>query len=126
VPELKVNLSSGTGGAEVMIWKTVIPPTINAKPGLTLHRHLYARTLIPITEGILQRRDADGTTTDYLLTPGKPIPLPADTEKGYHTDENLGKKPIEIIVVQFNKPSPVTYSPLTEEDIKASFGRFEP
>ncbi|MFI4957505.1 MAG: hypothetical protein ACHQAX_09920 [Gammaproteobacteria bacterium] len=126
VPELKIDLSSDKGTSEIMIWKSVIPAATNNTAGLAMHRHNYARTLIPMTEGVLQRRDADGKTTDYVLTPGKPLLLPADTPQGFHTDENFGKKPIEVVVVQFNQSSPVKYSALTEEDIKSSFGKAKP
>ena len=75
------------------------------------------RILIPLTEGVLQRRDADGSTTDYILTVGKPLFLPEDTENGFHTDENLGNKPIEVMVVQFTQ-TPISVEKLSAADLK--------
>jgi hypothetical protein len=112
--EMRVDIA----GNEMMIWKTVIPPVQKQSPGIAMHRHEYARILLPLTEGILQRRDADGSVTDYILEIGKPLLLPEDTEEGFHTDENLGKTPIEVIVLQFTQ-TPVKAEKLTAEDLSS-------
>ncbi len=111
--EMKVDVA----GHDLMIWKTVIAPQQEHTPGIALHRHEYARILIPLTEGVLQRRDADGRTTDYVLNRGKPLYLPEDTQNGFHTDENLGKAPIEVMVIQFTQ-APVRVDELTAADLK--------
>ncbi len=105
-------------GNEMMIWKTVIPSEQKNQPGIAMHRHEYARILLPLTDGVLQRRDADGSVTDYLLEIGKPLLLREDTEEGFHTDENLGSTPIEVIVLQFTQ-TPVTAEKLTAEDLSS-------
>jgi hypothetical protein len=109
---MKVNVA----GQDMMIWKTVILPAQKNTPGIALHRHEHARILIPLTKGVLQRRDFDGQTTDYALNIGKPVFLPEDTAAGFHTDENLGKEPIQVIVLQFTK-SPVLVEKLTQADV---------
>lgn len=111
--EMKVDVA----GNDILIWKTVISPEQQGKPGIEVHRHEYARVVIPLTEGVLQRRDNNGDTTDYQLTIGKPIFLPADEPAGYHTDENMGTNPIELIVVQFTQ-DPVTVNELTPSDLQ--------
>lgn len=111
--EMKVNIA----GHDMMIWKTVIAPQKDNEPGIAMHRHEYARVLIPLTQGVLQRRDADGSTTDYLLEIGKPLLLPEDTADGFHTDENLGKMPLEIMVLQFTQ-SQVRAEQLTAQHLQ--------
>ncbi len=111
--EMKLDVA----GNEMMIWKTLIPVQQQNTSGIAMHRHEYARILLPLSEGVLQRRDANGATTDYLLEVGKPILLPEDTEEGFHTDENLGKQPIEVIVLQFTQ-TPVTAENLTAADLQ--------
>lgn len=110
--EMRLNIA----GNEMMIWKTVIPPEQKNSPGIAMHRHEYARILLPLTDGILQRRDADGSVTDYVLKIGKPLLLSEDTKDGFHTDENLGKTPIEVIVLQFTQ-TPVSTENLTAADL---------
>lgn len=120
IPELKVDLSSNAGSSEVMIWRSIIPPKQANTSGLSMHRHNYSRLLIPLTPGTLQRVDADGSTTNYILEVGKPVPLTVDTADGFHTDENLGNKPIEVMVVQFNQAEAVSFSPLEDADLKTA------
>ncbi|MGA2655298.1 MAG: hypothetical protein ABSF18_04900 [Gammaproteobacteria bacterium] len=111
--EMKVNVA----GDNILIWKTTIPPEHEGKPGIHVHRHEYARVVIPLTEGVLRRRDSNGEVTDYPLHIGKPLFLPADTPTGFHTDVNTGRQPIEVMVVQFTQ-EPVTVTELMPGDLQ--------
>lgn len=112
--EMKVNVA----GDDILVWKTVIPPEQEGKPGIHVHRHEFARVVIPLTEGNLRRIDNTGEIVDYKLVVGKPFFLNADTPTGFHTDVNLGRLPIEVIVVQFTK-EPATVTELTPADLQA-------
>ncbi|MFA6037125.1 MAG: hypothetical protein WC748_03260 [Legionellales bacterium] len=103
---------------ELMIWKTIIPVAQENIPGIALHRHTDARIIIPLTAGILQRREPNGVTKDYPLTIGQPIFLPEDTIDGYHTDENLSDEPIKVMVLQFKNLTGFTVEELTEKDVQ--------
>lgn len=121
LPELKItlepeNVDSSCGN--VMVWKSTVVPKNGDVKGLPLHRHNHARFLIPLSDGTLQRVDADGTTTDYSLKKGEAFFLSEDTADGFHTDEAIGENPLEMVVVQFNKEPPLTVEKLTEEELK--------
>ena len=116
-PELKIALEPNQANSncgEVFVWKSTIMPE---QKGLNMHRHNYARMLIPLTTGVLTRVEGNGAQTHYDLQPGKPVFLSDDTPEGFHTDENLGSAPIEVVVVQFNKQPPVIASPLSVEEL---------
>ncbi|MFI4954798.1 MAG: hypothetical protein ACHP9Y_02685 [Gammaproteobacteria bacterium] len=123
VPELKVLLDPthpNSSCGEVLVWKSTIAPQQNNQPGLSLHRHNYARFLIPLTTGTLQRKDANGKETLYSLDIGQALFLPEDDPNGFHTDENLGATPIEVVVVQFNKNPPIKAEKLTDAELKTA------
>lgn len=111
--EMKIDVA----GQEIYIWRTVIAPEHEGKPGLDVHRHEYARVIIPLTGGVLRRKESTGETINYDLTVGKPIFLPADLPSTHHTDLNPGKEVIEVIVVQFTQ-DPVTVKQLNPEDLQ--------
>jgi hypothetical protein len=83
--------------AEVRVWKSIIMPN---QP-LSLHRHDHGRTIVALKGGTLDVVDAKGaTTTKMTWESGKAYWLDADPPNVQHGDQNKGKEPIEVIVVE--------------------------
>lgn len=125
VPEMKISLPAThqPGESQILIWKSIIPPHQDSSSDLPLHRHHYSRMLIPLTDGTLTRKDADGAITHYVLAKGKPLFLPEDRQDGFHTDENEGDTTIEVNVIQFNHSDKVHAEKLTQQDLETAVQR---
>ena len=83
--------------AEVRVWKSIIMPN---QP-LSLHRHDHGRTIVALKGGTLDVVDAKGaTTTKMTWEGGKAYWLDADPPNVQHGDQNKGKEPMEVIVVE--------------------------
>ena len=83
--------------AEVRVWKSIIMPN---QP-LSLHRHDHGRTIVALKGGTLDVVDAKGaTTTKMTWESGKAYWLDADPPNVQHGDQNKGKEPMEVIVVE--------------------------
>lgn len=82
----------------VSIWKTIIYP---AKPGmLPMHRHDCPRILIALSDGVLRVTSNQGESHDLVLKKNTPYYLDVDKANELHQDENLGKEPIEVMVIE--------------------------
>ena len=83
--------------SEVTVWKTIIEPN---QP-LVMHRHEHGRTLIALTDGVLQVVDSAGKVKDtYNLKAGSAMWLDKDPPVVTHADVNRSGRTIEVIVVQ--------------------------
>lgn len=81
---------------DVHVWKAIITP--NAP--LTMHRHDYPRVLVALDGGnvnVIQQ--AGGSELNHWET-GKAYWLPASKPGTMHADALVGKKPIEVMVVE--------------------------
>lgn len=82
----------------VSVWKTIIYP---AKEGiLPMHRHDNPRLLVALTDGVLRVTTDQGQSHDLILKKNTAYYLDADQSKELHQDENLGKEPIEVMVIE--------------------------
>jgi mannose-6-phosphate isomerase-like protein (cupin superfamily) len=84
---------------DVHVWKAIITP--NAP--LTMHRHEHPRVLVALDGGnvnIIQQ--AGGSELNRWET-GKAYWLPASKPGTMHTDSVVGRKPIEVMVVELKK-----------------------
>ena len=89
--------------AQVRSWKSIIMP----KQPLTQHRHENGRALIALTDGQLKVVDPTGKVVHtYNWERGKAYWLDADPPGETHADVNDTAKPIEVIVVELQKPRP--------------------
>lgn len=85
----------------VKVWKSTILPN----SPLPLHRHDHPRVLIAITGGKIKIAEENGNNETHLWEAGKAYWLPANKPGTLHTDENMGNKPIEVMVVELLKES---------------------
>jgi quercetin dioxygenase-like cupin family protein len=83
---------------EVKVWKSVIAV---GNP-LPLHRHDHPRVLIALKGGTMDIREETGQSDIQNWETGKAYWLPANP-KTLHQDVNVGKEPIEVIVVELQK-----------------------
>ena len=83
--------------SEVRVWKSIIQPN---QP-LSLHRHDHGRTIVALKGGTLDVVDPSGKTKEQMMwESGKAYWLDADPPNTQHGDQNKGKEPIEVIVVE--------------------------
>jgi beta-alanine degradation protein BauB len=83
---------------EVKVWKSVIAV---GNP-LPLHRHDHPRVLIALKGGTMDIREETGQSDVQNWETGKAYWLPANP-KTLHQDINIGKEPIEVMVVELQK-----------------------
>ena len=84
--------------ADVKVWKSVIAPN-NPLP---LHRHEHPRVLIALKGGTMDIREETGQSDIQNWETGKAYWLPANP-KTLHQAVNVGKEPIEMMVVELQK-----------------------
>jgi hypothetical protein len=84
---------------EVSVWKTIVAP--NAP--LTMHTHQHPRIIIALSGGVMKVVNEDGTSEVHPWETGKAYWLPASEGLKRHADQNQGKKPIEVMVVELKK-----------------------
>jgi quercetin dioxygenase-like cupin family protein len=84
---------------DVKVWKTVILP----KQPLALHHHDHPRVIIALTGGTIQIVDSSGSAETQHWETGKAYWLPAMAPNTMHTDNNIGDKPMEVMVVELQK-----------------------
>lgn len=85
---------------KVTVWETIIYPSETQK--LSMHRHDNDRVLIALTDGVLKIKTDKGETKLMQLSKDKAYFLSAEPQGVLHTDENVGKQPIKVIVVNLN------------------------
>ena len=73
--------------------------TFNPGQKTTLHTHA-AEFLYALTDGTLTVHYADGRTVEFALKEGDSMMAPSDSP---HWTENLGKKPVKFILVEFDE-----------------------
>ena len=78
---------------------TAAEVTFNPGQKTTLHTH-SAQFIYALTDGTLTVHYADGKTMEFSLKQGDSMIAPAE---GPHWTENLGKKPIKFILVEFDE-----------------------
>jgi quercetin dioxygenase-like cupin family protein len=83
---------------EVKVWRSVIAV---GNP-LPLHRHDHPRVLIALKGGTMDISDENGHSDIQNWETGKAYWLPANP-KTLHQDVNVGKEPIEVMVVELQK-----------------------
>lgn len=85
---------------KVTVWETIIYP--NQKQKLPRHRHNNDRVVVALTNGVLKVTTDKGETHWLKLVKNHSYFLSADPQSVLHTDENIGKKPVKVIVVGLN------------------------
>ncbi len=83
---------------EVKVWKSVI----GVGNPLPLHRHDHPRVLIALKGGTMDIREETGQSDIQHWETGKAYWLPSNP-KTLHQDVNIGKEPIEVMVVELQK-----------------------
>lgn len=83
---------------EVKVWKSVI----GVGNPLPLHRHDHPRVLIALKGGTMDIREETGHSDIQNWETGQAYWLPANP-KTLHQDVNIGKEPIEVMVVELQK-----------------------
>jgi hypothetical protein len=84
---------------DVRVWKSVVYP--NAP--LTMHRHDHPRVIIALKGGDMKIVENSGRSEDHPWETGRAYWLPANPPGTQHADVNLGKEPIEVMVVELKK-----------------------
>jgi len=84
---------------DVKVWKSVVTP----KAPLTMHRHDHPRVIIALHGGTMNIVIQGGPTEEHVWETGKAYWLPANPPNTMHADVNVGKEPIEVMVVELEK-----------------------
>lgn len=82
--------------AHVKVWKSIILPNQPLPP----HRHEHGRVLIALQGGTMKIAEVSGASETQVWETGKAYWLPANPPGTMHTDVNVGKKAIEVMVVE--------------------------
>jgi hypothetical protein len=83
------------------VWKTVIYHTPEKK--LTMHRHEHDRVVIALTNGILKITSDKGKVHYFKLVKDEAYFLAKDAPGEMHSDENIGRHPIKVMVVELKE-----------------------
>ncbi|MDR3441631.1 MAG: hypothetical protein P4L65_01300 [Legionella sp.] len=86
---------------EVSVWKTIIYPA--KEQILKLHRHENNRIVVALTGGKLKVTDNKGKVHYLTLKKDKAYYLSKDIPGELHTDENVGKDPVKVVVIELKK-----------------------
>ena len=81
---------------DVHVWKAIITP--NAP--LTMHRHEHPRVLVALDGGNVNIIQQSGASELNHWETGKAYWLPASKPGTLHADAVVGKKPIEVMIVE--------------------------
>jgi quercetin dioxygenase-like cupin family protein len=84
---------------DVKVWKSVVTP--NAP--LAMHRHEHPRVIIALRGGTMNLVNQGGSTEEHIWETGKAYWLGANPPNTMHADVNVGKEPIEVMVVELEK-----------------------
>ena len=82
--------------AHVKVWKSIILPNQALPP----HRHEHGRVIIALQGGTMKIAEVSGASETQVWETGKAYWLPANPPGTMHTDVNVGKKAIEVMVVE--------------------------
>ncbi|MBS0359268.1 MAG: hypothetical protein JSS53_08375 [Proteobacteria bacterium] len=83
---------------KVNVWKTVIYHTPEKK--LKMHRHEYDRVVIALTNGTLKITNDKGKVHYFKLVKDEAYYLTKDAPGEMHSDENIGRHPIKLMVIE--------------------------
>lgn len=86
---------------KVRVWETIIYPS--AKQVLKMHRHEYDRVLVAFDSGTLKVRNDKGSIHFINLQKNKSYYLTKDIPGEMHTDENIGRNPIKVLVMELKR-----------------------
>jgi quercetin dioxygenase-like cupin family protein len=86
---------------QARVWKSVIAPNTP----LPFHRHEHPRALIALKGGTMNILEKSGESETFDWKTGQAYWLPANAPGTTHQDVNVGKEPIEVIVVELSKES---------------------
>ena len=82
--------------AHVKVWKSIVLPNQPLSP----HRHEHGRVIIALQGGTMKIAEVSGASETQVWETGKAYWLPANPPGTMHTDVNVGKKAIEVMVVE--------------------------
>lgn len=86
---------------EVSVWTTVIYP--DKKQILKMHRHEHNRVIVALDNGLLKVVNNKGKIHFLKLQKDKAYYLSKDVPGELHTDENMSKHPIKVVVIELKK-----------------------
>lgn len=86
---------------KVNVWQTIIYPS--KQQILKMHRHEYDRVLISFDDGVLKVINNKGKVHYLKLKKEQAYYLPKDFPGELHTDENIGKHPIKVSVIELKQ-----------------------
>lgn len=86
---------------KVTVWKSIIYPS--KQQILKMHRHEHDRVLVSFDDGVLKVTNNKGEVHYLKLAKEKAYYLKKDIPGEVHTDENIGKHPIRVIVMELKK-----------------------
>ena len=87
--------------AEVKVWKSVVIPN----SPLPFHRHEHPRVIVALKGGTMRILEESGASETQNWVTGKAYWLPANPPDTHHQDVNVGKEPIEVMVIELEKAS---------------------
>lgn len=82
----------------VNVWKTIIYP--DSAESLKMHRHDHDRVLVALNTGTLKVTNDKGSTRYVKLSKDHVYYLTKDSPNEFHTDTNVSKHPLKVIVVE--------------------------
>ena len=82
--------------AHVKVWKSLILPNQPLAP----HRHDHGRVIVALRGGTIRIAEVSGGSETQVWEAGKAYWLPANPPGTAHSDVNVGKTPIEVIVIE--------------------------
>lgn len=85
----------------VTVWKTIIYPS--SKQILSMHRHEHDRVVVALTNGLLKIKNNKGKTHYLKLKKDTAYFFTKDLANELHTDENMTRHPIKVMVIELNK-----------------------
>ena len=85
--------------AEVKVWKSVIIPN----SPLPFHRHDHPRVIVAMRGGTMKILQGTGASETQDWVTGKAYWLPANAPGTRHQDVNVGRAPIEVMVIELEK-----------------------
>jgi hypothetical protein len=82
--------------ADVKVWKSLVLPN----DPLPFHRHEHPRVIIALRGGTMKILEENGSSETHEWQTGKAYWLAANAPGTRHQDVNIGREPIEVMVVE--------------------------
>jgi beta-alanine degradation protein BauB len=83
---------------QVNVWKTIIYP--NSNQTLKMHRHERNRVVVALDAGTLKITNNNGEVHYLKLEKRHAYFLPKNVPGELHSDENIGRAPIAVVVIE--------------------------